>query len=139
MLAVFCHDTVTLQYSFCILYFIFPADYLLSCPHDQTVGLGENATFFCELEQAYYDDLGLEIDWIIIVNGTVYNLQEGNLAELEELNFTLGTTSGYSLSLEVVATVANNNTQIGCRIQHLPNPPFIAFIEATLTVVGKSP
>ncbi len=91
--------------------------------------------FFCELEQSDYDD-GTHINWVITVKGKVYhNKNEYN--ELYELNFTLGTTNDYSLSLEVEATVANNNTQISCRIQDLPNPPRTDNIEATLTVVGK--
>ncbi len=114
-------------------------DYLLICPHDQTVGLGENVMFFCELKQTdYIYDEGIQIDWIIIINGTEYNMYQSNpLDELKELNFTLGTITDSSLSLEVEATVANNNSQIDCRILYLPNSPHVIITEATLTVVGK--
>ncbi len=94
--------------------------------------------FFCELKQTDYTyDEGIEIDWNIVINGTEYNIHKTNLDELEELNFTLRTKIGLNISLEVEATVANNNSQIDCRIVNLLNLPHVIITEATLTVVGK--
>ncbi len=101
------------------------------------VALGENVTLSCELTQAAEDE-GVEIDWFIVVGGMFYNAHQMNLEELERFNIFLEDEGfGTSLTLTVEAAAANNNSQINCRLNYIPEPPFLRYANSDLTVVGE--
>ncbi len=109
---------------------------LRKCPSDQMVALGENVTLSCELKQAAKND-GV-LDWIIVVNETTYSAHTGNLDKLERLNIFLADEGfGTSLTLTVEAAAANNNSQINCRLEYIPEAPHFRFANSDLTVVGE--
>ncbi len=110
---------------------------LRKCPSDQMVALGENVTLSCELTQAAEDE-GVVLEWIIVVNGTLYNAHQRNLDELERFNFFLEDEEfGASLTLTVEAAAANNNSQINCRLTYVPAEPHVRIANSNLTAVGE--
>ncbi len=110
---------------------------LRKCPSDQIVALGENVTLSCELTQAAEDE-GVLLEWIIVVNGTLYHVHIGNLDELERFKIFLEDEGfGASLTLTVEAAAANNNSQINCRLVYVPEAPHLRFANSDLTVVGE--
>ncbi len=111
---------------------------LRKCPSDQMVALGENVTLSCELTQAAEDE-GVLLVWSIIdVDGTTYSAHQMNLDELERLNIFLEDEGfGSSITLTVEAAVANNNSQINCRLEDIQDTPHVRFAYSDLTVVGE--
>ncbi len=88
----------------------------------------------CELKQTAIVD-GVMLTWVILVEGNVYTTHRGNFSEVERFDFFLdGAGHGTSIgNLTVMASAANNNSQIRCRIDNL----HVEFDDANLMVVGK--
>lgn len=116
------------------------SEYLLRCPMNQTIPLGDSVTLYCELEQTAVQELGLEVDWSITVGNDTYNALQLDFDQVERWNFSFtdddeinGDGYGTNLTLTVVATTENNNSIISCRIVG----DLAKFIDTTLTTVGK--
>lgn len=124
-------------------------EHLQRCPTNQTVALGNTVTLYCELTETAIDE-GIQLSWVITVEGITYRVcqptcgEHENIKKVGQWNFTLkdnGEKSdnghGTNLTLSAAATTENNNSNISCRIEHLPRYPYTDHIDTTLTAVGE--